>query len=67
MLDKMQIKKLLPGAIRSSDPKSLRQAPREACLLYEDLYYFLQEMILVYQHTPHRGCNRFVTINTNEM
>jgi hypothetical protein len=50
----VQVKDRLPGAIRASDPKSLRQATREACLLYEDLYYFLQEMIVVYQHTPHR-------------
>jgi hypothetical protein len=49
-----QVQDLLPGALRASDPRSLRQATQEACLLYEDLYYFLQEMILVYQHTPHR-------------
>jgi hypothetical protein len=49
-----QVKELLPGAIRASDPQSLRQATRDACLVYEDLYYFLQEMIVVYQHTPHR-------------
>ncbi len=48
-----QVKDLLPGAIRSSEPKALRQAAQEACLLYEDLYRFFQETIVVYQHTPH--------------
>lgn len=48
-----QVQELLPGAIRSSEPKALRQAAQEACLLYEDLYRFFQELIVVYQHTPH--------------
>jgi hypothetical protein len=49
----VQVKELLPGAIQASDPRSLQQAAREACLLYEDLYRFFQETIVVYQHTPH--------------
>lgn len=48
-----QVQELLPGAIRSGEPKALRQAAQEACLLYEDLYRFFQELIVVYQHTPH--------------
>jgi hypothetical protein len=46
-----QVQELLPGAIRSGEPKALRQAAQEACLLYEDLYRFFQKLIVVYQHT----------------
>ncbi len=49
-----QMKELLPGAIRSNQPKVLRQAATEACLLYQDLYRIIHEMIVTYQHTPHR-------------
>lgn len=49
----LRVKELLPGAIRCHEPKALRQAAQEACLLYEDLYRFFQETIVVYQHTPH--------------
>ncbi len=49
-----QMKELLPGAIRSNQPKLLRQAGREACLLYQDLHRIIYEMIVTYQHTPHR-------------
>lgn len=48
-----QVQDFLPGAIRSNQPQALRQAAQEACLLYEDLYRFFQEAIVVYQHTPH--------------
>ncbi|GIK40481.1 MAG: hypothetical protein BroJett011_43140 [Chloroflexota bacterium] len=48
-----QVKERLPGAIRSNEPRALRQATQEACLLYEDLYRFFQELIVRYQHTPH--------------
>lgn len=49
-----QVQDFLPGAIRSREPKALRQAGQEACLLYEDLYRFFQEAIVIYQHTPHQ-------------
>lgn len=49
-----QVQELLPGAIRSNQPAALRQAAKEACLLYQDLYWIIYEMIVTYQHTPHR-------------
>lgn len=49
-----QMKELLPGAIRSNQPQGRRQAAHEACLLYQDLYRIIYEMIVTYQHTPHR-------------
>jgi putative transposase len=49
-----QMKERLPGAIRSNDPKVLRRAAKEACLLYQDLYRIIYEMIVTYQHTSHR-------------
>jgi len=48
-----EIKQTLPGAIQSSDPKHVREAARKACLLYEDIYRFLHEKILAYQHAKH--------------
>ncbi len=48
-----EIKQTLPGAIQSSDPKHVRDAAKKACLLYEDIYRFLHEKILAYQHTEH--------------
>lgn len=49
-----QMKALLPGAIRSNEAGLRRQATQEACLLYRDLYRIIYEMIVTYQHTPHR-------------
>lgn len=49
-----QIKELAAGAIRSSDPKAVRAAARNACLLYSDMNRLLHHLILRYQHTPHR-------------
>ncbi len=50
-----QMKERLPGAIRSNDPKVLRRrAAKEACLLYQDLYRIIYEMIVTYQYTSHR-------------
>lgn len=48
------VKQILPGAIQSSDPSHIRNAAREACLLYQDVYRFCQRVIVDYQHTPHR-------------
>src|SRR2546421_387795 len=49
-----QVKELVAGAIQSSDPKAVRQASKEACLLYPDMNRLLHQLILKYQHTPHR-------------
>jgi Mu transposase, C-terminal len=49
-----QIKELVAGAIGSSDPKALRAAANHACLLYSDMNRLLHQLILTYQHTPHR-------------
>ncbi len=49
-----QIKELVTGAIQSSDPKDIRAAARAACLLYPDMNRLLHQLILRYQHTPHR-------------
>lgn len=48
-----RIKQFLPGAIQSSDPKHVRDAAKKACLLYEDIYRFLQESIIEYNNTSH--------------
>lgn len=49
-----QVKELAAGAIQSSDPKDVRAAARNACLLYPDMNRLLHQLILRYQHTPHR-------------
>ena len=48
------VKQILPGAIQSSNPKHIRNAAHEACLLYQDIHKFCQRVIVDYQHTPHR-------------
>lgn len=47
------IKERLKGAIQSSHPKDVRNAAREACLLYEDIYRFILDEVVTYQNTPH--------------
>jgi Mu transposase, C-terminal len=49
-----QVKELAAGAIQSSDPKTIRTAASNACLLYPDMSRLLHQLILKYQHTPHR-------------
>ncbi len=49
-----QVKELVTGAIQSSDPKATRAAANNACLLYPDMNRLLHQLILKYQHTPHR-------------
>lgn len=49
-----QMKELLPGAILSSRPQHLENATRQACLLYQDVYRIVHQLIVRYQHTPHR-------------
>jgi hypothetical protein len=48
-----QIRSLLPGALHSSQPQHVRQAVRDACLLYQDVNRFVHQTILHYQHTVH--------------
>jgi hypothetical protein len=49
-----QMKELLPGAILSSAPKDIENAARRACLLYQDVYRIVHQLVVRYQHTPHR-------------
>ena len=49
-----QIKELVTGAIASNDPKAIRTAANNACLLYPDMNRLLHQLILKYQHTEHR-------------
>jgi len=49
-----QVKELVTGAIASSDPKIIRAAANNACFLYADMNRLLHQLILNYQHTPHR-------------
>jgi hypothetical protein len=49
-----QVKELVAGAIASSDPKEIRRAANNACLLYPDMNCLLHQLILKYQHTEHR-------------
>src|SRR3989441_4767629 len=49
-----QVKELVTGAIASNDPKDVRTAANKACLLYPDMNRLLHQLILSYQHTPHR-------------
>ncbi len=49
-----QIKELVTGAITSNEPKAIRTAANNACLLYPDMNRLLHQLILKYQHTEHR-------------
>ncbi len=49
-----QIKELAQGAIASKSSKDVREAARRACLLHSDMDRLLHQLILRYQHTPHR-------------
>lgn len=49
-----QVKELVKGAIVSNDPKEIRTAAKDACLLYPDMNRLLHWLIVKYQHTPHR-------------
>ena len=49
-----QIKELVIGAIGSPDPKEIRTAAKNACLLYSDMDLILHRLIVKYQHTEHR-------------
>jgi len=52
-----RVKEHLPGAIQSSLPQAVRQAAGDARLLYTDIERILHQLILEYQHTPHRELN----------
>lgn len=49
-----QVKEHLPGALNGSTHAERRVAAQSACLLYEDLDQFLTDVVVTYQHTPHR-------------
>jgi transposase InsO family protein len=50
----LKIKKaLLPGAIISHDPQGVRNAAKEACILFEDLQKEIVKLILEYIYHPH--------------
>lgn len=49
-----RVKEFLPGAIPSGNARHLRQAAEQARLLYQDINRILHQLILTYQHTPHR-------------
>jgi len=49
-----QVKEHLPGALIDTTYTQRRTAAQSACLLYEDLEAFLYDLIVTYQHTPHR-------------
>jgi len=49
-----QIKELIEGAIASKSPQDIRAAAGRACLLYSDIDRLLHQLILTYQHAPHR-------------
>lgn len=48
-----QIKEHLQGAFSSNNRKQVRHAAREACLLYQDIDWFIHQAVVTYQHTVH--------------
>lgn len=48
-----QIKEHLQGAIPSSERRDVRNAAHEACLLYQDIAWFVHQVVITYQHTVH--------------
>ncbi|OLD84140.1 MAG: hypothetical protein AUF64_02715 [Chloroflexi bacterium 13_1_20CM_54_36] len=52
-----QIKELVAGAMASKSPQEVRAAAGRAWLLHTDLDRLLHQLILTYQHTPHRELN----------
>jgi hypothetical protein len=50
-----RIRQELPGAIQSSNSKDVQKAVKKACLLYEDVYRYIQQVILQYQHKDHKA------------
>jgi hypothetical protein len=49
-----QLQELVKGAIFGPTAKHARESAKEACLLNTDLDRLLHQLILTYQHTPHR-------------
>ncbi|MBK8138411.1 MAG: DDE-type integrase/transposase/recombinase [Chloroflexi bacterium] len=52
-----RVEQHLPGAIQSSHPRDVRQAARDARLLYTDVDRILHQLVLDYHHTPHTELN----------
>jgi hypothetical protein len=49
-----QLQELVTGAILGRSASAERSGAKYACLLYHDLHRLLHQLILAYQHTPHR-------------
>ena len=49
-----QLQELVTGAISRPSASAERSGVKHACLLYGDLNRILHQLILTYQHTPHR-------------
>jgi hypothetical protein len=49
-----QLQELVKGAIFGPTAKHARESAKEACLLYTDLDRILHQLVVIYQHTPHR-------------
>jgi len=54
---KVQVRAHLAGAMRSRNPNDVHDAMQDACFLYDDIYQFIHELILRYQHTIHGELN----------
>ncbi len=48
------VRELVAGAIQGNTAKQVRDAAKDACLLSTDLNRILHQLVLTYQHTPHR-------------
>lgn len=48
-----RIKEHLLGAFPPGQKKQIRNAAREACLLYQDIDWFIHQTVVAYQHTVH--------------
>jgi len=49
-----KVKERLVGSIQSSSRNHIRNAAREAALLYEDIWSFIHEIVLEHQNTPRK-------------
>lgn len=52
---KDKLKQMLPGAIQSRSYKDVASAKKKARFTYDDIYRYVHELILTYQHTEHSG------------
>jgi hypothetical protein len=52
-----KMKETLAGAIKSSNYKDVANAKKAARLIYTDINEYLHELVIRYQHTPHKELN----------